>query len=303
MNEEFREVRSTVDWWSRLIALGSLAVSGAAFYYAYVQETTLPVSTQSTTDGRVAEVQPGQTTSVPAVTPPGNMLTPTMTPDQSQPAEPVADSSSSAPIDWMTEKARPVEPANQAQSPVVTPPSSADTVSEESDGTLNDLEKPIEPSFEEDPGAPMLATVRTMLKPTSDVEFANATVRNSGDGTARILELIFHPDAVEQIPKEAAVPPNWGATDDKQLIVRFSNQDNRTSTAGRHGDYIRELPAPYLIEPGGTVDLRMLLENPEHVGYSLVGKLTMRLAGGNEFQIDRVAIPFVDPSSVAAATP
>lgn len=293
MNDELRELKSSVDWWSRLIALGSLAISGAALYYAYRHEITLPVSTKSPANQAATDTKQIPTTPVA-----GSPLVP----ERSQLSEAVsapsgadaATNDDATPIDWPAEKARTADPNDQLSRIEPNASGTNDASPQPKVGRGEDLAKPVEPPAEQPLGAPLLATVRTMLKPTSDLDYANATIRNIGNGEAQILELIFHPEDYEEIAKDASARSDWGLTDDKQLVVRFDSQDNRTTTPGRHGNYIRELQAPYRIQPNGTVDLKIVLENRDHLGYALVGKLTLRLEGADQFQIERVAIPFVE---------
>ncbi len=296
MNEEFREFRSVPDWWSRFIAVGSLCISAAAFYYAYLHERPLPITGETPMKVSEAPSKPADEASRHTVARPSDLQS-AENPDTTVPAHvDEGATGSSVPIDWMSEKARDVDSAPPLASPADERPQvTGDTLSDKTDDTSTGLERPLEPAFATGRGAPLLATVRTMLKPTTDLDYANATVRNDGDGAAKILELIFFPDEVDEISQEAVQRSSWGVTDDKQLVIRFNDQDNRTSVAGRHGRYVRELQAPYVLEPGNSLDLKLLLENSEHVGYALVGKLTMRLAGADEFEIDRVAIPFAQP--------
>ncbi len=186
-------------------------------------------------------------------------------------------------IDWQSLKADSAPSLVQDDTPTAD-----DTLDSEIDDVGDSLiDKPVEIS--------RLMTVSRMMKPTTDAEHVTALIANTGDGAASVQELVFHPKSVEALPENFARRVDWSLTDDQHLVVRFDESDNQTSTKGRHGNYARELQVPFVIDPNARVELKLLLEDLDHVGYGLVGSLTLRLANGEEFEIDQVAIPFVEP--------
>jgi hypothetical protein len=144
-------------------------------------------------------------------------------------------------------------------------------------------------------GRPQLVSVRQTLRPSGDSDSYSATVRNAGDAEALVSEIIFQPMEVVELSVASAIPPEWGVTNSEQLVILLDARDNRTTTSGRHGAYGRELDRSFAIAAGQTADIKLAIDNEEHVGWGLQGRLTLRVVGGDDLEIENVALAFVRP--------
>ena len=300
------------------MALGSLAVAGAALFYSYRLHTSLsPASSPS--QPAMGDAATSDNVAAPdKVATPDNGATPHTGGSNERPVANRPSDTTSASLSGQSDRARnrnridwddPLDDGPRSDTPTNTTPTddgeadvdsmlaeqswSADVPSpEESDP----LEDPLDTPIEQPAGkAPRLAEVRTTFRPNGQRDSVTTTIANAGDGDAQISELIFRPLDVVELPLEAS-RPEWGQTDDEHLVVTFNESENRTSTQGKHGDYGHELLSPFNLAAGRSVDINLAIKNANHTGYGLRGQLILRLSNGDDFDVEEVTLAFVNES-------
>lgn len=277
------------DWWSRLLAIGSLMVAGAALYWSYLQyEGQRPQA-----EDRMAQIQ-------------------TLVTDGMRAIEEKADQ----------ERQRIDSYVNTVLRPTGEPPLTSDErASQERQGVeRTSLEEPIDgphypptdssgdrtagSSPSGDPprtldlsatpaaGPDLIVTGAVLL--ADDMAYQpTLVIRNRGDAAARITRIRLDPTAdFGDVPLEVA-EHDFGITTKDRLVINFLPEDNRSHVAGQHGSYICDVEPPFVIEPDQQVDIQVLLRNSRHAQYGLRGRILLQGNEGDVLSYNGAAIPFV----------
>jgi hypothetical protein len=286
-------VRGGPDWWSRLMALGSLIVAGAALYYSYTLDPSHRLALKpATPQNESVAGDPSAASSTPGESTPGDG-------DDSVAQDRYAQSSL---VEWDS----PQESANRdsaesnnsanrsmgiADETISDPVANLQDEKSSDASDLDDelLDTPIEPPVEKTSN---LAEVRTTFRPNGHPESITTVIRNTGQGAAQITGIFFRPTEIVELAIEAS-SPDWGPPDESQLIVMFDESENQSTTPGKHGDYFRDLSLPFTVKAGDTANINLAIKNLEHKGYGLRGRLTIRVRNGDDFDVDAVTLAFI----------
>ncbi len=119
------------------------------------------------------------------------------------------------------------------------------------------------------------------------------TVRNMGDDLAVISNVAFDPlEVLEDISTEFANLA-FESTSPTELALLFQSDDNLAQSADEQGSYTRRLPETVNVPANSSIDIRLAIENSDHVGYGLLGRLTLTYDVEQSVTIEDIAIPFV----------
>ena len=295
------------DWFGRLMSFGALAVAAASLYYTYtLQNGELPFAKKSA-GGGVAKA--GFENPLDSIVPPNDAdgaeatPNPTTENDSASGQETGDEGSASGDLDSMlgaattstddlADNSGAVDDAPVKDAPVKDAPVDDGLVDDGlvDDGLVENVDDPLDDPIES-PRASLIA-VRTAFRPSGDIDAATVTVRNTGNAAAMITQLTFEPGESINVPIGAATRPSWGATNDTQLVLRLDDSDNQSQISGKHGDYLRRLEPSYYVGAGNAADIKLAINNDEHLGYGLRGRLKVEIANGDPVIIDDVAIAF-----------
>ena len=108
-----------------------------------------------------------------------------------------------------------------------------------------------------------------------DTEFVTAKIVNESVEPAVITHVKFAPkDVVEDVPTSIAIEP-LRATTETELVVEYSSAENTSHDSEEQGMYFRKLVSPFTINPGESADLLLAIRNPGHIGFGMRGDLTL----------------------------
>lgn len=123
-------------------------------------------------------------------------------------------------------------------------------------------------------GDPILNATETPQLPV-DTEFVTAKIVNESVEPAVITHVKFAPkDVVEDVPTSIAIEP-LRETTETELIVEYSSDENTSHDSEEQGTYFRKLVSPFTINPGESADLLLAIRNPGHIGFGMRGDLTL----------------------------
>ena len=326
------------DWWSRLMALGSLIVAGVALWFA---KENMPQPSE-TTPVDVAQVRSlvermelealasvererrfdqlcSRLENLPGSVQPATHIGPIT---DKLPADLVDDDSA------LDEDAVPLEPSEQEVAEYGTPAKDvpteasgavalddhdlaenqvADGTNADAAGTTPANSDPANSLDDVDDNGlafnalsletaserrSLLKVVEKSLRPLANESAATMTVRNVGNVPALISRVTFSPsDIVDDVSTEIASRP-LGTSTDSAFVLAFSPDDNVSAETERQGKYTRELDEPYTLSAGAEVSVFVAIDDPAHLGYGLMGVLTLEF-NATESISEIAAIAFV----------
>ena len=290
---DLEEVSAGPDWWSRLVAVGSLLVAATALWFAkskhdsnsalsnpkvaaLVQSLESEVQASSVRESRFNELM-GKLERVTNYRPTTARI-PTDAVDSDDNEEMPAPSSLTADDGEMTES---------------VDRSGEDSLDEDSDSLANlanDLASDTDENFAEDES--ILRTLDTPQLPV-DSDFLTASIINDSLEPAFITHVKFVPlDVIEDIPTSIAVEPIPESTD-SELSLQFGPDDNVAEDPTEQGTYFRMLNSAFHVGAGDRFDVRIAIKNPAHIGYGLRGTLTLDFNTTESKVIENAVVMFV----------
>jgi hypothetical protein len=276
------------DWWSRLVAIGSLAVAGTALYWSYLQDQQ-----QSPRDiDQAAEIKTAVADGIQSIRDEGgrerqqldSYLSSALTKIDQRVATRVA------------EQAPPQSSTTRFEEPIASPddrPAAGIPPTEPEGDMLSSSPDDL------DLAAPQaeLIEVYAVLR-VDDLETRpTLIVRNRGTAPARITHVRFEPTIdFDQVPLLVA-GRDFGSTSPDRLVVRFTSADNLAANPDMHGAYERALDQPFEIAADQEVQIQVVIANRDHRGFGLRGRCLLLGDGGVEVAaFENVAVPFVTGS-------
>ncbi len=140
-----------------------------------------------------------------------------------------------------------------------------------------------------------LYVVQTALRPLNSEHAPSVTLRNVSDDPIVISRVSFEPvDILEGLPTALAVKP-LGTSSDSQFVLVLDEADNTSLQPGKQGVYDRELAETYFIPAGAQIEVHLAIENPEHLGFGMLGNVRLEYNTSGVSEIKNVAIAFVGP--------
>lgn len=288
------------DWWSRLMALGSLLVAIAALWFAKSNAQPKPPSDP---DGQLAslvarleneadasenrQVQFSemmdrfkQVTAYRPTSDSSNVGSELLPQPESgdQGSEAGADETDASNVDHMGDEdsgedspqsEASVDEAGESDSSESVSGIDADLLVETESATLGSS------SFGDLlAGESILKALETPQLPV-DTGFVTAKVVNESVEPVIITHVKFDPtDVVEDVPTSIAIEP-LRETTDTELVVGFGADDNTANNPDDQGTYFRRLVSPFTINAGETADILLAIKNPGHIGFGMRGNITL----------------------------
>ncbi len=139
-----------------------------------------------------------------------------------------------------------------------------------------------------------LRVVTTVLRPGT----GNTTlieVANEGDQEAEIDRIRFRPESEFQNSDKLELDPDVASTSSITTII-YDSSDNTSKKPGYHGIYDRQLQNAIRIPAGERVTLRVMIQDPDHVGWGFTGKLVLSSRAEDTLTVESARIVFADPS-------
>ena len=288
------------DWWSRLMALGSLLVAGTALWFARYgndgmehQATPTPEIAalihqlkaearaseirQTKFDSLVSEMERITTYRPSTAGVPTELIPPPNQNDDDVPS--LGGMGNESLLDDASENS-PTGDKNSEET--TTADLASDLFDEESESAASDVAS-------EDS---ILRTVETPQLPVNS-DFATATVSNESLEPAYITHVKFQPaSVVEDIPTSLAIEAPSQSTD-SELVVEYAADENTATNPSDHGTYFRKLVEPFLASAGDQFEIKVAIKNPTHIGYGLRGTLTLEYNTTESMSIDNAVLIFV----------
>jgi hypothetical protein len=307
--------RTAPDWWSRLLATGSLIVAAATAYWSYSQLKDLP-----TRDQMVAMIHKGtmglETETKDAAALRDQKVQQTLTAVQQQ-ARSVFDEHQRLMQDVTTLKTRMDADLATLENKIelvdtVQDESQNDMVDQVAEAATDAAAAPKDdgqasaagsvaasagpsPDTLTESGAPLLEAQQMTLRPvaTNLQGVLPFSIRNSGQSVAEI-------EAVEFRPKEVLNNLPLVSLDDlleespDSLKVVFHPDDNKTTQSGHHGRYRTATVEGERLLPDSSADLCVVIDDPAHAGFGFRGELTIHYRGETEpLKIESFPVLFV----------
>lgn len=123
-------------------------------------------------------------------------------------------------------------------------------------------------------GESILKALETPQLPV-DTGFVTAKVVNESVEPVVITHVKFDPtDVVEDVPTSIAIEP-LRETTETELVVGFGADDNTANNPDDQGTYFRRLVSPFTINAGETADILLAIKNPGHIGFGMRGNITL----------------------------
>jgi hypothetical protein len=140
---------------------------------------------------------------------------------------------------------------------------------------------------------PLLQLATTSLRPgTNDGTLIR--VENEGTKDALIKRIRFKPEADFQLDSTEQQNSVFKATEDV-VTIAFNSSDNTSSKPGMHGVYDRTISAPIRVPAGESVTVRILIEDPSHLGWGFTGKMVIDYEGQSPLTVETARVPFEAP--------
>lgn len=309
-NSEDRRPRP--DWWARLFAVGGLAAGAAALYYSWIHTANLP-STQEIVSSYHAEIDQF-------------LEEARLKLDEQDRLEAVARKDRND-LEWEAIKERDAKFAQrlaelskpdaaavgqvageqvEASTDMVaaasggepsTDTDSGDTLAAKDGQTTSSSEA--EDSLIEDlfgtgdvagAGEARLQVARRTLQPTSAADAEIVTISNTTELDADLRAIQFAPDSLYEVNSDlSSDTTTLGAGD---LDIQFVRMDNRARDPSKQGTYRRVFANPITIPAGGRPDVRVQIQNGQHLGWGLRGTLVLDY-GDRQLEIPGVSARFV----------
>lgn len=138
-----------------------------------------------------------------------------------------------------------------------------------------------------------LAIVNVEPKPLASEYAVTLTVRNNSDELAVISRVVFEPnDILDGVSTEFATR-QFGVSIPSEFALAFDGSDNQAKNKTDQGRYVRVLSKTFNVPEKSNRDIRLAIENDEHIGYGLVGKLTLEYNTSESLDIENVSIAFI----------
>ena len=140
----------------------------------------------------------------------------------------------------------------------------------------------------------ILRVVQTALRPLNEEYAVTLTLRNtSNDTPAVISKVIFSPkEVVEDVSTELAMKP-IGKSTESEFAMAFGPEHNQSRGSSRQGSYVRLLSERFTIPPGEEVKVRLGINDREHIGYGLLGSLTLEFNTTESLEVPSLALAFL----------
>ena len=312
--------RAGADWWGRILGFGGLCVAAGALYYTYQQTRELPDRNQlneiyqqnisqqveawnekaklaeatrasefeqelTSLRRRADELINRSSEDLQATGENGG-------PDRGLSSEPRDQLAGDAPGATHDDTTPDAEETSAAEEPGGFAADAADDINRTAGGAVGAPPSPIV-STDSAPGSKLML-VTTAQRPIAGQPLITATLRNTGTAPSQIAYVEFFPKEVFEIPGEIAAQ-SLDATATGKLVVVYGSTENLTATAGKHGNYSREMSGQFEIPAGASVDLQIAIADARHLGWGLKGTVRIEDRSGDYIEIENASLPFVEP--------
>ena len=345
---EYAPMKWEPDWWSRLMAVGSMLVAAAALYYARYPDTASPLSTAGLGTGTVVSTDDANSGSMGApatveaaddepsaeeaaaadeqtmesvasagpasgsrVSPMAHAIA-----NADQPSATLADLAGDADettvlrVNSETESMQPEDESEESALEAFAASADSDD-SETASSSEHDDYRDMDSSNEVADSAPSLSGEMIKLDGNTEspdkllVEFLETqplkseyaitmTVRNTSDRMVVINSVLFQPrEIIENVSTEFA-GRSFGVSSPSEFVLSLKADDNLAKKSDEIGRYAHRLDETFQVPGKSSIDIRLAVENPEHIGYGLIGKLTLEYNVDESLNVENTAIAFID---------
>ena len=142
-----------------------------------------------------------------------------------------------------------------------------------------------------------LEVVTRTMRGGDDKDALRIVVANTGDIASVVSHVEFRPVEVFKLENSDPEALAREAAQDCH-VIRFTEAHNRTTVAGRHGPYYRELAPEVTVGLDDEKTFVVFIANQAHVGYAFKGSLILQYNSDNTLTIADVMAIFVDEAPV-----
>lgn len=138
-----------------------------------------------------------------------------------------------------------------------------------------------------------LVVVRVDPQPLASEYAVTLTIRNTSDQLAVVSRVLFMPREIIENISTTLATRSFGVSSPTEMALAFSADENRAEDPDSQGRYVHELNDTFQVPADSAVDIRLAIQNPEHLGYGLRGKLTLEYNVDQSLEVENTAIAFI----------
>ena len=270
---------SNVDWFGRLLGFLGIVVGGAASAYFYLQN-----------ESRKSEITAAE-----------KVITDT--------AEENLDAADQFNADWNKQLIAALNDFNQRANAAIDKEIDLSANREKAfreqlakvTSSSGELDTLVEKKYEDlqiQLATPRLRLAQSLMKPVDAGDAVSIVIKNDGNREAELTRVTFSPTSQFLVSQSSLT--NTGLESANRLVVRFSKEHNTATEEGRHADYVRRFEEPEYVPGNNYVQLRIEIENAEHLDWAFEGTLTIEYDDGEKLTIPNAEALFVRPRGDAA---
>lgn len=138
-----------------------------------------------------------------------------------------------------------------------------------------------------------LLVVRVYPQPLASEYAVTMTVRNTSDQLAVVSRVLFQPREIIENVSTSLASRSFGVSSPSEMALAFEMDDNRAEAPESQGRYVHELLDTFQIPADSAVDIRLAIQNDEHLGYGLRGKLTLEYNVDQSLDVENTPVAFI----------